>query len=1193
MTEPNKGGNPLSVVMLITLLVGGVVLESQLNLQSSRPVLDSKIHHHHHGEEDVDARLWEDPFEAVDQSQKSHQNDHNKKLSQIRWLIFQKSLNKKLESGPITVLGVMVSSRPYFVDAENRIRTRYAVVSGLASSGYQPKNSEYIGYLEGNLHHVHGKLPKHIKHHHLPEKLPYEWFVKENKIDEGKKDHVLVLWLGDRHFFHEDNEVWEKRPLHKIQVLFQHLVAPKKNIRRYNKNAVFKLDKIESGKFRFVVIGPPHSGQLGEMVKEVSKPAFRELEQDLPGIEIFSTRATKDEQQILQRVSQDSPIFLIWKYLKIWKIFNGNNIFSLRTKLIDLEFSYALIKAIENPGQTFQRVYEESSNLSILDYFNENNINLLHIRTKELEFFHALVEAIKNHGQIYQEFPSNLSISDHFNNKGIIHFLRTTPTDLELAQALVKELKLRGVRKNSPIALVSEWDTHYGRAFKDTICKAWRNEFDLKENNTNSKSVSKSDKDDPCAEYKKSIHYFSYLSGLDGQLPESADNEKDRDNKKSSSKELDLRPENATNLRAEREKQYDYLLRLAENIEETEKNFESEKGFLGTFDDLRFKAFGILGSDYYDKLVVLEALRKKFSHAHFFTTDLDARYFHAEDFKHVRNLIVASGFGLSLRKEFQGTIPPFRDTYQTSAYLATMLALEPEKCKKSLSQEDLNQWLKARVYEIGRNKAFDISIIKKDTKVKRLPALTGCSASNLYIDTGKIEHPSQANLGGWKKYVISLVIFLLMILPLVLLILKPIENWKWRTLYFLIAIIYIDLPVFLMGLVDTTHQPYLHLKQFHHLIPEQKYIAFGIFIIVLLFWVVCKFNKFWKEIIAVAWFFAGYMVLVVYLDFLGDEELLFIFEGVSIWPTDFLRLAGVMLALFFIPFYHKKLKSNWDRMQDNFMLSDTNIEKKWSPYKKRELIIKVAKNTVVFLVISGLLLLTFGLPFIPVRGNLSSFVDIVFLFFYVVSFSVSLFYSGVYLEESYNLIKAFKDTQLEWSDRVKRKIFDPLKISGKGRLLVQRISSSNSALLDGPVSLRFIAERTNAVDGLIFFPFWLLAIGILSRNRVFDNWDFPITLLSIFGFGAIYIFIKAFQVRRKANRYKDDILDLLHIQQIQIKAIGRRNEEKMTQFLISNTENYKKGAFLPWQEHPFFIAILLPFSGFGAVALLEYIFLAL
>ena len=59
----------------------------------------------------------------------------------------------------------------------------------------------------------------------------------------------------------------------------------------------------------------------------------------------------------------------------------------------------------------------------------------------------------------------------------------------------------------------------------------------------------------------------------------------------------------------------------------------------------------------------------------FFTTDLDARLFHPREQDWARNLIVASSFGLTLADELQRSIAPFRDSYQTAAYLATLMLI--------------------------------------------------------------------------------------------------------------------------------------------------------------------------------------------------------------------------------------------------------------------------------------------------------------------------------------------------------------------------------------------------------------------------------------------------------------------------------------------------------------------------------------
>ena len=59
------------------------------------------------------------------------------------------------------------------------------------------------------------------------------------------------------------------------------------------------------------------------------------------------------------------------------------------------------------------------------------------------------------------------------------------------------------------------------------------------------------------------------------------------------------------------------------------------------------RAIGVLGNDYFDKLLVLQALKPVFPNAVFFTTDLYADMLHPQDNPFTRNLVVASGYGLT------------------------------------------------------------------------------------------------------------------------------------------------------------------------------------------------------------------------------------------------------------------------------------------------------------------------------------------------------------------------------------------------------------------------------------------------------------------------------------------------------------------------------------------------------------------
>ena len=194
---------------------------------------------------------------------------------------------------------------------------------------------------------------------------------------------------------------------------------------------------------------------------------------------------------------------------------------------------------------------------------------------------------------------------------------------------------------------------------------------------------------------------FSYLRGLDGMLPDidksSANAPRKDDNGKS--KDLRAQLEDAPPEHAEGRSQYDYLRRLGDEI----ARLDSDKRFA----ENGVKAIGIVGSDVYDKLLILQALRSRFKDKIFFTTDLDARYLHADQKEWARNLVVASNFDLSLRPALQQSTLPFRDGYQTATYLAALMALEGKPL--DYWNGKMKDWLRPQIFEIGRTGAVHLA----------------------------------------------------------------------------------------------------------------------------------------------------------------------------------------------------------------------------------------------------------------------------------------------------------------------------------------------------------------------------------------------------------------------------------------------------------------------------------------------------
>ena len=234
-------------------------------------------------------------------------------------------------------------------------------------------------------------------------------------------------------------------------------------------------------------------------------------------------------------------------------------------------------------------------------------------------------------------------------------FDRTVLPDDHIVETLWQELERRGVAKGDPVAIISEEDTYYARALSSTF--------------TNSR---------PNTTPGSHIYSYTYLRGIDGKLPSDQKDEKETKAPAESgdkNTQSSLRPTEQT----EGLNQADDVRRLADEL----RNLDTS---------LRPKAVGLLGSDVYDKLELLKALRPVLPEAVFFTNNLDARLAHPDEWNETHNLVVVSAFGLSLDKYKK--VAPFRDSGQTALFAATL---------EAMGQNDDAKPKSPFIFEIARN----------------------------------------------------------------------------------------------------------------------------------------------------------------------------------------------------------------------------------------------------------------------------------------------------------------------------------------------------------------------------------------------------------------------------------------------------------------------------------------------------------
>ncbi|HJP17921.1 MAG: hypothetical protein CMD96_06190 [Gammaproteobacteria bacterium] len=850
MAPRNEPRSPVGGIAIMALIASAIMI-AEAPLSGSRPGSSGIDFNEFRPDENVQARLWQDPFEVVQNHLKKNHKQKNMEVLQGRGVftalpmvskdekLFNIELATSLQKNNdgdcivnlekiegethhslgcladkvkehlkpeenvnkiLTVLGVMVFGSPYAEDHERRIRYRYAVLSALGVLDYAPVESEFIGYVESESTSLEDSLPKII---------PYEWLLEIPKKGSKHKQEVLLLWLNGDSF--------KKNPWQKIEGL--------------KKKLSIETTEENKSELKFKIIGPASSPNLKQMIEDLNK------KQTKKSLENHETNSNTGK--------------INWNYLKNVKIFSTN---------------------------------------------------------------------------------ATAKLDPAVNNNNRPKIFRTIKDDYELMVTLIDELKLRGVKifddeEKHHIAVISEWDTFYGRSLPKNFADAFSN---------NSKDMT------------SRIHKFKYLRGLDGKTNEKQgfDSQKVKNDKKSE------KQKNASEItsiaRPVGSNQLDYLRRLASKIKKLDQKLRDNGKD-------KIKAIGVLGSDVYDKLLILQALRDRFPTAIFFTTDLDARFLHPDEYKWTRNLVVASTFGLTLNlSSKEKSIPPFRDSYQTSRFFGTLLAMSDTN---NLTQKDIYSILKPRIFEIGRNKAFDLSKTQgaklgefKDSEEKNI--FNALLKENIF-EEDKIYAQTHSQFINNDKVKFKIVLcFILLFIALFFL-----TNLFIKARNDTSAINY-GLTIIISIFVLTAGESVKHCDAFKQLIAAKLDISYillssllaksqVIFIVIMIAALLVThylkiFREIWNELvklvkneIAILVIGAYFLILLFWsasywvnndIAFCENCEPWSLLGGVSLWPAEIIRLLAGALSVVFITKILSELNNNDAKMKEMFFSVSSSSE---------------------------------------------------------------------------------------------------------------------------------------------------------------------------------------------------------------------------------------------------------------------------
>jgi len=1029
--QTRKFDVPWGTLLPVLAVLAGVIAQYK-PLVSTRPPVPSEKAIPVIAEQDVDARLWQDPI-SVAQKQKELLD------AQIKPGVAKKGSAESHDIGALAkllrdraainfhvlLLAVMLDAGPYSEQGESRLRARQAVLEGLSESGFLPIDGEHIGF-------VTAPWPPPTPTPDAPSieralLLPWEECEAitnpkqtDSKLtnlkrffprDTQETKRIVVVWLPAGNF--------DPDPLRRFADLINKL-APE-DIR----------EKID-----VKLIGPANSTGLQNMVREVQiwnqgtqSALSTDTQKTLDGVSIISPRATASDHTLLYQPSTLST--------------------------------------------------EKS--------------------VKEL-----------------------LEKSVTSRSRGGLRFVRTIATDDIVLRELIAELARRRIAvvphvtpdhrpippKLAHIVILSEWDTPYGRSLNTTFA-------------AEASGQSANDIIEHPNKWPPWIHSYQYLRGIDGQLP----GDPAKDNQRELGQKTQLAQGGVAVEATEGLNQSDYLRRLARQMKEDNARWQREDGW-------GIRAIGLLGSDIYDKLMILRALRPQFPDAVFFTNNYDAHFERRDDWDETHGLIIASPFGSTLPEIYlqQQHIAPFRDSNQTSTYVGTLVATG--RMEESVATDFL--FWQPRIFEISRRGAQDLS-------------------PRWYLEA---ENLAESNKAWFRDWLFGRgVIWKLMIIALAMLAMAA-----WIS----VSIARRTLPGggtavqrLKRALVSTT------------------------------FWLVCG---------------GPLIIFLVALvaQYCAAEEPLAFFSGISIWPTEMLRLIALMLAIFFMIKASVDLRANARKIEAEFSFaalpltrfrwrhlgigfehwqmkepartSRFSAEEAWHAYLCRNKFwprfIRIGILFALYFVFSITIFTLFPQPLPPARGEMAFQIDKVVFFLAAVGLMLLSFYVVDAIQLNSNFIRMFGREVTKW-----------------GRGVIDR-SHRSPPLTEKELSayheIFFVAQRTQVVAPLIWYPLIVLTLLVVATSSFFDNWTWPASLVLIYAITAAWALGSAILLRRAAEQLRETALNDLR----RFRLMGHEVDAKRQTFdeLIAEIRDLKTGAFAPLTEQPFIRAVLLPGGGLGLLA---------
>ncbi|MGH0035652.1 MAG: hypothetical protein ACQGVK_11560 [Myxococcota bacterium] len=1142
MAQQSDSGLTLSSLLVLAAL--GLFAWQSAPLQSARPGSDEPPTHEQWPDDEIPARLWQDPIHAAElHRERLRKRGAGTRDADSKQDPLPVQIAREEKKGEVVVLLVPLTPGSYAEIEERRRRRRYAILAALGDSGFVPRSAETLG-----LHSLTSKCGKESSESCTLE-LPYEWYEFEARTarvpgqgegaahEAGDREakapekSVLLLWL---------DEIWlGEKPFENLERLVDEL---------HVEIAKLPAARRASTKLRWVMLGPSQSKTLRAMVRrrDDGKPHIEKLSSHgLAAFEIYSPVAT------VETCDLDSS----------------------------LECGDDSLQKASLLGPRFSQPCRGAT-------------------------------------------PADAEVGGAFR----LCFLRTIRSDRALIDALAEELaRRRSLKPNDTVVVLSEWDTYFGRSLPRALDASLKDRFS---SNAEKGSLLRAlhgwlrrqlrkDAEEGESPGSPTLLRYTYERGIDGLVegeppPETGAGPGKKGEGSEGDAALVRRPFGTG--------QIDYLRRLARAIVRAD-----EKARLGKGRGIR--AVAVLGSDVFDKLLVLRALRDQLPGAVWITTDLDANLLHPDEFRFARNLIVASSFDLAPSSTLRSSAPPFRDSYQTSAWVATRLAVDPEFAGKYLSQpsclpesangpaalasvqqRDVSRSIPPLLFEVGRSGVVRLPPEKTDDEPEHeacgeevVPALThepGRPLGAYALGALLMAALGIATLHQMRPRS-GLIVIALSVVVGVAGALAAVAWWGlpggepisltagvsiWPSIGIRVITILVTIHLIrrlLRRLEENEHElghrffgekavapdPGLELRELARRIGLRE---LGQKVRSPAAW-----KRLWRRVRPPAWL-GGSLLLLGYL--VGVMLVL----RTQTFPTSErvvlqMLLLGVAIAVWWVFIYGKTRFQLHFRSVNEWVgdIREATAGQLWSDYRTigatSSRVLRAAATGLLYFTFGSTLFALLGSPGSPGRGRLVQGLDGFTIGVSVLLMIFLLFLVVDAIRLCIGWIDKLMDEDLSWQETT---------VNGVARTL--DLPPRQAACW---VRVNLIGERTAEVGRLVYYPLIVILLMLLARSTYFDGFAFPLALALVVGLNFTIVLVAAAVLNAAARDARDTCIK--RMREVSAATQGARGpvpnvaKRETLDGVIEKLEQIDVGAFRRISNQPLVRAAVLLATGLG------------